>query len=275
MADATLQRTISDYLRIALIILISTTSGTTYAFFKVGGVDLRVGDVDINGLVNDPAKISSATEAGAAALARTMRSLATLQGETDRDIRAYLERLSSLIGELESAVDDQVQSAVDRVVLELNTLTNDVDSAVRGWITEAECAVSVSLDEILRRASVNIPIFTSSKVRYTLPFLKPKKRLIRRGVRYVPDVVEIDRTQITPSTSEYRKIRDAFVANLSYARASDPAIKVVETYAELANLAKWAQCEHRTGEFAIFLTRDFVKWNNFIRPWTTAVRLKS
>ena len=231
---------------------------------------------DLWGVVVDPLKLESAGNSANTAVDKATQSLTLLQNELDQDIRDYLAEFSLLIDKLDDAVARQRQDLIDQVVTEINKFTIKVDNLITKAIVEAECAVEVTLTDTIRRAlGGNVRFLTRNTLKIELPFTKPGnwwQALL--GRKQTADLIEIDLSRSQSPYAIYEQIRDEHLANLNYANSESDAIKLVNTYAEIARFARLAHCHYRNDAYGSRLTREYKHFNLMVVPWTNVINIR-
>jgi len=230
------------YRLLALVLTIFFASSTSANVLK-----------DAWGVITDPLKLASAGNSAVEAVNRAedaLLALKALQRDTDADIRFYLDRLSGLIAELESAIDRRSTAIISRIVDEINAFADRIDRSINSAIVQLECAAEVTLNDTLKRAfGGNIMLITRDKLEIVLPF---KKQIGGIFPMTTDDIVEIDLTHVTSPFHIYEIIRDRHLQNIKYANPDSRAKDLVLAYADIARFARFAE----TGDRPRFLRRN-------------------
>jgi len=229
---------------------------------------------DAWGVVSDPIGIARGGDSLVTAVNRASDTLLVLQRETDADIRDYIKELSSLIARAEQAIATQRRELVAQVTADLNRFADRADSYIREAIVQAQCAVEVTLTDTLRRAlGGNLRFLADDKLEIVLPFKKPSTGFSRLFLDFEEDVIEIDISRTQSPARVYEIIRDRHLQNLAYATEADQTKHIVETYADIARFARFAQCHYRNDTYGIILAREYTHYDSLVRPWTSVVSL--
>ena len=232
---------------------------------------------DIWGVATDPLKIGKAGNSAVEAANRVSSTLLSLQQDTDKDIRYYLNRFQGIIRQIEQAVSTERQATIESLIVELHTLADRMDITIRKIFVEAECAVEVTLNDTLRRAfGGNIRFLSDDKLELVLPIKVRRDSSISRKLfgEYQDDVIEIDLAKSYSPSKIYEIIRDRHLASLSRITPNTRARDVVLLYADIARFARQARCHYRTDSYGLLLTREYITFDELANAWVTAVNIK-
>ncbi len=205
----------------------------------------------------------------AAAIDRATKALERLSREFGTDVEGYIadiDRISAArLGEFQQGVAENIDSVgeiASQTIREIARIEQQAFYDARQLIWDAECLIPVFAEQVKEVLGDALNIISDSQAELKIPIIGRAKVVVQKVSIASPDIA-------------YEEIKKGYIDALSQIDDSEPVIRLIAAYGNIARIARKTSCHYRGGVLAEYYLAEVAYFEDLSHPWAQVTGLRS